>query len=448
MNFSELKLTEKLLDGLYYMGFETATPVQEQAIPIILEGRDLLACAQTGTGKTAAFILPVLHRLSQKQSDKIRAVVIAPTRELALQIEQQVQAFAYFVDVSSVAVYGGGDGKDFDRQKKALVGGTDIVVVTPGKFIAHLQNKYVDLSHVEYLILDEADRMLDMGFLPDIEKIMSYTPKDRQSLLFSATMPPKIRELGKKLLKNPGEVSIAISKPAEGLVQAAYLVYDRDKAALIRHLIADKPSYESIIVFSSTKKKVSEIVRALSRQKYNVQAISSDLDQSEREDALRKFRSKETRVIVATDVLSRGIDIKGINLVVNYDVPRDAEDYVHRIGRTARADESGVALTLVNPDDVSRMMKIEKLINQEVMKLPLPDGFSSGPEYKITRGSHGGGGGRGRSSGGGRGRSGGGGRRGGGGNRSRGGSGGRGRSGGGGNRSGGGGSKSGGSKGR
>jgi len=446
MKFSELKLTEKLLDGLYYMGFEKATPVQEQAIPMILQGRDLLACAQTGTGKTAAFILPVLHKLSLKESDKIRAVVIAPTRELALQIEQQVQAFAYFVDVSSVAVYGGGDGKDFDRQKKALVGGTDIVVVTPGKFIAHLQNKYVDLSHVEYLILDEADRMLDMGFLPDIEKIMSYTPKGRQSLLFSATMPPKIRELSKKMLKNPGEVSIAISKPAEGLVQAAYLVYDRDKAALIRHLIADKPSYESIIVFSSTKKKVSEIVRALSRQNYKVQAISSDLGQSDREDALRKFRSKETRVIVATDVLSRGIDIKGINLVVNFDVPRDAEDYVHRIGRTARADESGVALTLVNPDDVSRMMNIEKLIDQEVMKVPLPDGFGAGPEYKITRSSHGGGG-RGRG-GGGHGRSGGGGRHSGGKNRSRGGGGGKGRSGGGGNRSGGGGNRSGGSKGR
>ncbi len=398
MRFDELELDEQLLDGLYYMGFETATPIQEQAIPHILDGRDVLACAQTGTGKTAAFILPVLHKLSLAKSEHIRAVVVAPTRELAIQIEQQIQAFAYFVNVSSIAIYGGGDGHDFDVQKKALTSGTDILVVTPGKFISHIQNKYVDLSKVEYLILDEADRMLDMGFLPDIQKIISETPDSRQSLLFSATMPPKIRDLSKKMLKNPAEISIAISKPAEGLIQGAYLAHDRQKAALIRHLIADKPNYESIIVFSSTKKKVGDIVRALRGQGYGVQAISSDLDQKEREAALRKFRSKETRVIVATDVLSRGIDIQGINLVINYDVPRDAEDYVHRIGRTARADQNGVALTLVNEDDVHRMMKIERLIEQEVMKIPLPHGFGSGPEYK--KGSRGGHGGRGGQSGG------------------------------------------------
>lgn len=381
MTFKELGLDEKLLEALSYMGFESATPIQEQAIPKIIEGKDLLACAQTGTGKTAAFILPVLNQLAGKQGNKIKALVVCPTRELALQIEQQIQAFAYFVDLASIAIYGGGDGQDFEMQKRALSKGTEIIVATPGKLISHLNMGYVDFSELEYFILDEADRMLDMGFYDDIQQIASHIKSTKQTLLFSATMPPKIRKLSESILINPDSISIAISKPAKGVLQAAYLSYDSQKASLIRTLIREKPSYESIIIFTSTKKKVGEIVRALKGDGYNVQAVSSDLQQKEREDALRKFRSKETRVIVATDVLSRGIDIKGINLVINYDVPNDAEDYIHRIGRTARADSTGVALTLINEDDMYKFYRIEQLIEAEIMKVPMPPAIGKGPEW-------------------------------------------------------------------
>lgn len=388
MTFKELGLNESLQEALDYMGFETATPVQEQAIPEILNKRDILACAQTGTGKTAAFILPVLNYLSENPSKKTRCVVIAPTRELAIQIDQQIQAFSYFSGVGSIPVYGGTTGVEFEAEKKALSHGADIVVATPGKLITHLNFKYTDFSQVEYLILDEADRMLDMGFYDDIMRIISYMPKKRTNLLFSATMPPKIRELSKKMLHNPKEITIAISKPSKGILQAAYLVYDQQKAALIRKLINDKPAYHSIIVFSSTKKNISVIVRELKGNGYKVQAVSSDLDQADREDAIRKFRSKETRVLVATDVLARGIDVADINLIINYDVPRDAEDYVHRIGRTARADTTGVALTLINPDDMQKFASIEKLIEQEIVKLNVPEELGTSPEWDPkSRGS-------------------------------------------------------------
>lgn len=381
MTFKELGLNEKIQEALNYMGFEKATPIQEQAIPEILNKKDILACAQTGTGKTAAFILPVLHHLSEKSSNKTRCVVIAPTRELVIQIDQQIQAFSYFAGVGTIPVYGGTSGHEFEAEKKALRGGADIVVATPGKMITHLNFKYTDFSNVEYLILDEADRMLDMGFLDDILRIIKHMPKTRTTLLFSATMPPKIRKLAKTMLKDHKEITIAISKPSKGILQAAYLAYDQQKAALIRKLISDKPNYHSIIVFSSTKKNVNVIVRAIQGNGYNVQAVSSDLNQSDREDALRKFRSKETRVLVATDVLARGIDVKDINLIINYDVPRDAEDYVHRIGRTARADATGVALTLVNEDDMYKFANIEKLIEQEIVKLDVPEELGKGPTW-------------------------------------------------------------------
>ena len=383
MTFKELGLADSLLEGLDYMNFETATPIQESAIPHILNDKDLLACAQTGTGKTAAFILPILHKLSQKESSKINTLVIAPTRELALQIDQQVQAFSYFVNATSYAVYGGGDGQDFSEQKRALQQGADIIVATPGKLISHLNMGYVDMSQLEHLILDEADRMLDMGFHDDIMKIVKKLPKKKQTLLFSATMPPKIKKLSATLLENHEEISLAISKPAEGVLQGAYLTYDNQKAGLIKRLIDDKPNYKSIIIFTSTKKKVNEVVRAINRNGYEVMAVSSDLDQKEREEALRLFKSKRVRVVVATDVLSRGIDIKDINLVINYDVPNDAEDYVHRIGRTARADTTGVALTLINPDDMYKFSKIEELIEMEVMKIPLPEFLGDGPEWNT-----------------------------------------------------------------
>ncbi len=371
------------------MGFETATPVQEQAIPQILNGKDLMACAQTGTGKTAAFILPILNHLAGQKSHDIKALVIVPTRELALQIDREVQGFAYFLQLQSIAIYGGGDGSEWNQQKQALIEGADIVIATPGKLMSHLNLGYVKLEKLQFLILDEADRMLDMGFIDDIQHIISFLPKHRQNLMFSATMPPKIRKLAKKILHDPYEISLALSKPAEGVLQAAYLTHNHQKIDLIRHLIKDKPDYESILIFSSTKKNVAEIVRGLQRGGEKVQGISSDLEQTEREAVLAKFKARRTRILVATDVLSRGIDIKDINLVINYDAPNDAEDYVHRVGRTARADATGVALTLVNEEDMYKLAQIEKLIEQEVMKISLPPELGEGPKWRVKKHSKG-----------------------------------------------------------
>ncbi|MBN2639283.1 MAG: DEAD/DEAH box helicase [Bacteroidales bacterium] len=381
MNFSELRLSETLLDALYYMGFDQATPIQEKAIPAIIDHKDLLACAQTGTGKTAAFILPVLDALHKSSSQhKTKVLVVVPTRELAMQIDRQIQGFSYFTHAESIAIYGGGSGSEWDIQKKALTSGTDIIVATPGKLISHLNMGYVNFKDVEYLILDEADRMLDMGFYEDIQKIITYLPKKRQNLLFSATMPPKIKQLASKILNNPEEIIIGLAKPAEGVLQGAYLVYENQKIALLNSLISDKPEVKSILIFSSTKKKVHDIVRGLKGQ--SVDWISSDLEQNLREEVLRNFQSKKTRVLVATDVLSRGIDIKDIDIVINYDVPGDAEDYVHRVGRTARAATTGVAITFINEDDMDKFHRIETLIGKEVPKLKLPENFESGPEWK------------------------------------------------------------------
>ena len=340
-----------------------------------------MACAQTGTGKTAAFILPVLSMLSQKDRNHTSVLVLAPTLELAIQIEQQIQAFAYFVDVASIAVYGGGSGQDFETEKKALKTGADIIVATPGRLISHLNMGYTKFGKIEYLILDEADRMLDMGFFDDIQKIVAFIPKQRQTLLFSATFPPKIKQLALSILRDQAEISIAASMPAEGVLQAAYLIYDQQKIGLIKHLIDEKPNYHSILIFTSTKKNVADITRAFKNTDYKVLGVSSDLAQNDREDALKRFKSREIRVLVATDVLSRGIDIQDINLVINFDVPGDAEDYVHRIGRTARAETTGVALTLVNENDMFKFHKIEQLIGNEVMKVSLPRSFGEGPAW-------------------------------------------------------------------
>lgn len=385
MKFKELELNEHLMEALSYMGFDDATPIQEQAIPRILEGKDLIASAQTGTGKTAAFLLPILHKLTDKH-DQLNTLIIVPTRELAIQIDQQIEGFSYFTHVTSLPVYGGGEGQDWDTQKKALTKGAEIIVATPGKLISHLNMGYVNFDHLQHLILDEADRMLDMGFHDDIQKIITFLPKKRQTLMFSATMPSKINELAKKVLIDPVEISIAMSKPAEGVLQAASLTYDAQKTPLINTLISNKPEVSAILVFTSTKKKVSEIVRGLKSKNYKVEGISSDLEQSEREEVLLRFRSKETRVLVATDVMSRGIDIKDINFVINYDVPGDPEDYVHRVGRTARADSTGVALTLVNEDDMYKFDRIEKLIERKVQRMKLPEALGDGPEWKIGGG--------------------------------------------------------------
>ena len=383
MRFEELGLCDALLEAISYMNYEEATPIQEKAIPKILNGKDLIACAQTGTGKTAAFLLPTLNKLANKGINYTAVLIITPTRELAIQIDQQIQGISYFLDINSIAIYGGGSGVDWAIQKKALTQGTNIIVATPGKLISHLNMGYVKFEKIECLILDEADRMLDMGFYDDIKKIMTYLPEKRQSLLFSATMPPKIRKLAQQVLNNPESVSISISKPAEGILQVAYLAYDNQKAKLVAHLLKEKESYKSIIIFSSSKKKVHQIVSELKANKFEVAAISSDLEQSDREKVLQKFKAKRIRILVATDVISRGIDIDDISLVINYDVPKDAADYVHRVGRTARAGKSGIAITFINDYDVEYFQKIERLIEKDVQKIPIPETLGKGPKYIV-----------------------------------------------------------------
>ncbi len=385
MKFDTLGFSESVLEALSYMGFVEATPIQEQAIPEIFKGRDVLASAQTGTGKTAAFMLPIIDIISRDVPESTTVLIVVPTRELALQIDQEISAFSYTSNISSIPLYGGGDGQDWEAQKKALKSGVHIVVATPGKLKSFIQNNYMDCKSIKYLILDEADRMLDIGFYDDIVSIIESLPKERQTLMFSATMPDKIIKLSKKILNDPVEIKIAISKPNEKILQAAYLVYDTQKVDLLKKLIKEKPKYNSIIIFSSTKKNVSKIVTALRSEGMAAEAISSNLEQKDRESKLNDFRSRKIRILVATDVISRGIDIKDISLIINYDVPRDAEDYVHRIGRTARADASGVAITLINPDDMANFAGIEKLIEKDILKLPVPKELGESPKYDVTK---------------------------------------------------------------
>jgi ATP-dependent RNA helicase RhlE len=374
LTFRELKLSELLLEGLDSMGFETATPIQEQAIPAILEGRDLIACAQTGTGKTAAFLLPVLDRLQREPVEGIDTLILVPTRELAVQIDQQLDGFAYFLDMTSIPIYGGRDGASFDQEKKALSSsGANIIVATPGRLIAHLNMGYVKMGKLRHLILDEADRMLDMGFINDIKKIIDHMPKERQTLMFSATMPSKIRQFAKRTLNNPVQITLAVSKPAEGIFQAAYEVQDDQKPHLIKSLLGNrKGKKERILIFSKTKASVKNVVGILRSAKLDVGEIHSDFDQSDRETTLRSFKNGSLQILVATDILSRGIDASGIKLVINYDVPNDPEDYIHRIGRTARAKTDGLALTFINRQDRRKFKSIEQLMEKEVRKLPLP----------------------------------------------------------------------------
>lgn len=393
MKFNELDLNDNVLEAIYHMGFENATPIQEQAIPHILKNTDLLACAQTGTGKTAAFILPILHKLTGKEDTSINTLILVPTRELAVQIEQEIQGLSYFVSVGSIAIYGGGDGQKWEEQKASLVEGTDIVVATPGKLLSHMMQGYVDFSQLEHLVLDEADKMLDMGFAEDIERIISYTPKKRQTLLFSATMPNKIKNLANKILQNPVEIALSISKPAAGVSQNIYLTVDSNKNNLLKHILDQRPDYTSIIIFTSQKSKVHEIVYFLRKAGYKAtEGVSSNLEQEQREEVLRGFRSKRTRILVATDVMSRGIDIKEINMVINYDAPRDAEDYVHRIGRTARANTKGEAYTLINEKDLPKLARIERLIEAEVPRLAYPEALGTAPDWTISSKPAGGGG--------------------------------------------------------
>ncbi|WP_277135732.1 MULTISPECIES: DEAD/DEAH box helicase [Bacteroides] len=383
MKFSELQLNENVLEALDAMRFDECTPIQEQAIPLILEGKDLIAVAQTGTGKTAAFLLPVLNKLSEGKhpEDAINCVIMSPTRELAQQIDQQMEGFSYFMPASSVAVYGGNDGILFEQQKKGLTLGADVVIATPGRLLAHLSLGYVDLSKVSYFILDEADRMLDMGFYEDIMQIVKYLPKERQTIMFSATMPAKIQQLANTILNNPAEIKLAVSKPADKIIQAAYVCYENQKLGIIRSLFVDEVP-ERVIVFASSKIKVKEVAKALKSMKLNVGEMHSDLEQAQREAVMHEFKAGRINILVATDIVARGIDIDDIRLVINFDVPHDSEDYVHRIGRTARANNDGVALTFVNEKEQSNFKSIENFLEKEIYKIPIPAELGEAPEYK------------------------------------------------------------------
>ncbi|WP_460614775.1 MULTISPECIES: DEAD/DEAH box helicase [Hymenobacter] len=368
------------------MNYQNATPIQEQAIPKILEGKDLIACAQTGTGKTAAYLLPLLDKISHAKHGTTSTLVLVPTRELATQIDEQVTGFGYFVEASSIAIYGGGKSEGWEQQKRALTSGADIIIATPGRLIAHMQMGYVKFEDLKYLVLDEADKMMDMGFSDDIMNIVRQLPKQRQTLLFSATMPNKIREFSQQILNQPEEIRLAVSKPAAGIDQQFYLAFDRQKIYLLEHIIKTQ-DVQSMVLFTSQKAAVGGIVRAINKLGIEARGISSDRTQEEREEIMRAFKNKQFPILVATDVLSRGIDIDSLSHVVNYDIPRAAEDYVHRIGRTARAATKGTAITFISDQDQDRVVKIEKLIEREIEKKNITEelGIGEAPEFDPKR---------------------------------------------------------------
>ena len=382
MEFSELNLEDSVLDALDAMNFHECTPIQEHTIPVILDQRDVIGVAPTGTGKTAAYLLPVLNKLSKGgyPEDAINCVIMSPTRELAQQIDQQMEGFSYFMPASSVAVYGGNDGIRFEKEKRGLTLGCDVVIATPGRLISHISLGYVDLSKVSFFILDEADRMLDMGFYDDIMQIVKLLPKERQTIMFSATMPNKIQQLAKTILKNPAEVKLAVSKPAEKIIQTAYICYETQKLRIIDFLFKEQKP-ERVIIFASSKQKVKEVTKALLRLNLSVGEMHSDLEQSQREEIMHEFRSGHINMLVATDIVARGIDIDDIRLVINYDVPHDSEDYVHRIGRTARANNDGCAITFVSETEQTKFKQIEDFLEKEIYKLPLPEVLGEAPVY-------------------------------------------------------------------
>lgn len=383
MKFTDFNFHENLLEGIAASNYEEPTIVQEKVIPLILSGRDIIASAQTGTGKTAAFLLPLIHRLltAPNHDHHINVLIIVPTRELAVQIGDHLEGLSYFTSISSIAVYGGGSGSTFVQEKQALSTGVDIVVCTPGKMISHINMGYVKLKELQYLVLDEADRMLDMGFIDDIMRIIHALPSKRQTLLFSATMPPRIRSLAKKILHDPAEVNIDLAKPPDKIVQRAFVLYENQKLPLIRKLLKDS-EFKSILIFCSKKQQVKLLTHTLKQNGLVVAEIHSDLEQTEREDVLRRFASKRLPVLVATDILSRGIDIDHIDLVVNFDTPNDGEDYVHRIGRTARAEMEGTAYTFVSPKEQNKMAEIESLLGHPVPKAQLPKELGATPAYQ------------------------------------------------------------------
>ncbi|WP_251624025.1 DEAD/DEAH box helicase [Odoribacter lunatus] len=385
MKFNEMGLEASVLQGLDAMNFKETTPVQEKAIPIILEGKDIIGCAQTGTGKTAAYILPILNQMAKtkQQDDHINAIIMAPTRELAQQIDMQFEGFSYFVSISTLAIYGGGDGATWTQQKQGLEMGANVIIATPGRLITHLNMYNIDLSHVCYFILDEADRMLDMGFYDDIMKIAKKLPQNKQTIMFSATMPPKIQQLAKSILKNPAEINIAISKANEAITQVAYICYETQKMGLIKELF-NKPIKSKSIIFSSSKQKVKELARILKLMQFNVAAMHSDLEQNEREKVMLDFKNNKITILVATDIVARGIDIEDIGTVLNFDVPLDPEDYIHRIGRTARANAEGLAITFVSEKEQRKFYRIEKFLEKDIYKIPLPSILGESPTYNTS----------------------------------------------------------------
>ncbi len=388
MRFDELNLEDAILDGLDAMNFQEATPVQEQTIPVILAKKDIIACAQTGTGKTAAYVLPIINELSKGgfSENAVNAVIMAPTRELAQQIDQQIAGFTYFVPISAVAIYGGTDGVAWEQQRRGLEMGADIVIATPGRLLSYIKLGTVDLSQVSYFVLDEADRMLDMGFYDDIMQIYKQLPSTCQIIMFSATMPPKIRTLAETILKNPEEIQLAISRPPETIMQTAYICYDAQKIKILEDLFS-KARPQRVIIFASAKVKVKELANTLSRMNFNVAQMHSDLEQVQREEVMKDFKNGKIDILVATDVVARGIDINDIRLVVNFDIPHDPEDYVHRIGRTARGTNGeGLAITFVSPEEQSGFKRIEDFLGKQVYKIPIDPSFGETPEYKpVTR---------------------------------------------------------------
>jgi ATP-dependent RNA helicase RhlE len=379
LDFKDFNFNPELLEGLLAMGFKNATPIQTQAIPLILNGKDLIACAQTGTGKTGAFLLPIMNMLTENNDRHNTTLILTPTRELAQQIDLQVEALSYFTNISSLTVFGGGDGIAYEQQKRSMREGVDIIIATPGRLIAHLSSGALKMDKLKYLVLDEADRMLDMGFYEDIMKIVGYLPKVRQTVMFSATMPPKIRTLAATLLKEPESISLAISKPAEGISQQIYMVHDSQKVPLLTEILKST-TYKRIIVFAGRKEKVKELGKVFKKLGLKVAAFHSDLEQKDREAIMLDFKNSKLDVLIGTDVLSRGIDVTGIDLVINYDAPQDPEDYIHRIGRTARAATKGTAITLVNAKDKRRLANIEKLIEREIDRIPLPAHLGEAPK--------------------------------------------------------------------
>ena len=388
MTFQDFNFNEQLLEGVLSMGYTTPTPIQEMTIPVIMNGDDLIACAQTGTGKTASYLLPVMNYIANSHNHHTTALVLAPTRELAQQIDQQVEGLAYFTGISSQAVFGGGDGMAYEQQRRGIQNNVNIIIATPGRLIAHLTSGILKFDKITHLILDEADRMLDMGFSDDIMRIIGYLPKKRQTLLFSATMPGRIRTLAKAILNNPQQVNIAISQPAAGIDQQIYRLHDGQKTPLLKSLLKDG-GYLSSIIFASRKEIVKSLYKELKGANINVAAFHSDLQQTEREEILLRFKNKQLPVIIGTDALSRGIDVEGIDLVVNYDVPGDPEDYVHRIGRTARAATTGTAITFVNDRDLKRLKSIEQLIDKPITQKELPEvlkGIEAPPKEERSHG--------------------------------------------------------------